>query len=163
MAEENTQEQPPKSSKSMLIIILVVVVNLVIIGVVVGVFVLGKKSDTPAAPAAAAAAAISPAAGPGVLMPMDNFVVNVRGEEGGKYLKASIVVEMKQEGAADVFSKWEKLLRNEVLVYLASVDVEETYTAKQKRAIEMKIKDILNERMGTNLLSGVYFTEFVTQ
>ena len=162
MAEENIQEQPAKSSKTMLIVILVVVVNLVIVGVVVGVFVMGKKGDTPEA-AAAAPAAVGPTAGPGTLMPMDNFVVNVHSEEGGKYLKASIVVEMKVEGAADVFAKWERLLRNEVLVYLSGLEVEDTHTAKQKRAIQEKIKDILNRRIGTDLVSGVYFTEFVTQ
>lgn len=160
MAEENIQEQPPKSSKTMLIVILVVVVNLVIIGVVVF-FVLGKK-DAPAEPAAAAAM-IGPTGGPGMLMPMDNFVVNVRGQDGGKYLKASIVVELKSEGAVDAFNKWDKLLRNEVLVYLSSVEVEDTYTAKQKRVIEEKIKDIINDRIGTDLVTGAYFTEFVTQ
>ena len=162
MAEENTQEVAPKSSKTMLIVILVVVVNLIIAGVVIVVFVMGGK-DSEAAKSEASAAAVAPTNGPGTLLPMENFVVNIKGEEGGKYLKASIVLEMKGETAADMFAKWEKLLRNEVLVYLSSLDVEETRSVKQKRAIETKLKEILNGRIGSNEILGVYFTEFVTQ
>ena len=162
MAEENTQEIAPKKSKTMLIVIIVVVLNLVIAGVVVVVFVMGGEEKA-AATAPSPSAIAAPTNGPGTLLPMENFVVNVKGEEGGKYLKASIVLEMKAENAADLFGKWEKILRNEVLVYLSSLDVEETRTVKQKRTIEGKLKDILNQRIGIEAVSGVYFTEFVTQ
>jgi flagellar protein FliL len=168
MADENAQEAAPKKSKTMLIVILVVVVNVVIIGAVAAVFLLGGKEEpkAEAEAAAAAAAAATPAApggGPGLLMPMDNFVVNIQSEEGGRYLKASLIVELKAENMGEAFAKWEKLLRNEVLVYLSGVDVEDTRSAKQKRKIEGKLKKILNDRIGTEMITGVYFTEFVTQ
>ena len=74
-----------------------------------------------------------------------------------------MVVELSNELLTDSFSKWQRLLRNEVLVYLSSLDVEQTRTVKQKRQIEGRLKAIINKRVGTELASGVYFTEFVTQ
>lgn len=164
MADDNAQEAAPKKSKTMLIVILVVV-NVVIIGVVAAVFLMGGKEDAKPEGEAAAAEAVpaAPGSGPGPLMPMDNFVVNVQGEEGGRYLKASLAVELKAETMGEAFGKWEKLLRNEVLVYLSGLEVADTRSAKQKRNIEKKLKKVLNDRVGTEMIAGVYFTEFVTQ
>ena len=164
MAEENEFEETQKKSKTMLIIIIAIVVNVAIVAVVI-VVLSGKGGDSKPDPKAAAATPNVPAPGqgPGPLVEMDNFVVNVQSEEGAKYLKAGLVVELTHETMNDPFGKWDRLLRNEVLIYLSSLDVEQTRTVKQKRNIEGRLKAIINKRIGTEMVSGVYFTEFVTQ
>ncbi len=172
MAEEKIEDQLPKKSKTPLIIAIAVIVNLIIVGVVMFGKGGGKKGSKAEGEEGASAEAEHEGEGesekgrgkaPGPLMPMDNFIVNVRSDEGGRYLKASIVVELKKDGYKETFSKWEKLLRNEILVYLSGVDAKDTETVKQKRNMEGKIKEILNKRVGKEMVSGVYFTEFVTQ
>jgi flagellar FliL protein len=167
MAEENELDQPQKKSKTMLIVIIVVVVNLVIGGVVVVVMMSGGGEK--AAPAATGGGEdVSPVPrmagdGPGPLIQMDNFVVNIQSDEGSKYLKAAIVVELAGPEAQDAFKPWEQLVRNEVLVFLSSLEVAETITVKQKRLVEKRLRGIINKRIGADAVAGVYFTEFVTQ
>lgn len=161
MAEENEQEQP-KKSKTMLIVIIVIVLNMIIGGVVV-VVLMGSNSSGEAAPAAAPKATRAIGAGPGPIIQQDNFVVNIQSDEGAKYLKAALAIELVDPSVQEEFNKWDKLVRNEILIYLSSLEVAETITAKQKRIIENRMKDILNKRIGAEIVSGVYFTEFVTQ
>jgi flagellar protein FliL len=168
MAEENTEEQVPKKSKTPLIIAIAVVVNLIIVGVVMF-SKNGKKAPKGEGESEGSAEEESGDEEkghekiPGPVMAMDNFIVNVRSDEGGKYLKASIVVELKKEIYKEAFEKWEKLLRNEILIYLGGLNAKDTESVKQKRGMESKIKDILNKRIGKEMITGVYFTEFVTQ
>ena len=171
MAEENEQGQPQKKSKTMLIVIIVVVVNLVIGGAVVAVMMSGGN-EKPAAPASGggggggdddAPMARMSGEGPGPLVQMENFVVNIQSDEGAKYLKAAIVVELAGTDAQESFKQWEQLIRNEVLVFLSSLEVAETITVKQKRLIEKRLRGIINKRIGADIVVGVYFTEFVTQ
>ena len=159
MAEENNLEQP-KKSKTMLIVIIVVGLNLVIGGVVVFVM-MGSNSGEAAQ--AAAPKAVRSTIGPGPIIQQDNFVVNIQSDEGAKYLKAALAIELADPSVQEEFNKWDKLVRNEILIYLSSLEVAETITAKQKRIIENTMKDIVNKRIGSEIVTGVYFTEFVTQ
>ena len=163
MAEDNELEKTQKKSKTMLIVIIVVVVNLVIGGVVVAVMMSGGEAPAPAAGGGAAPVSRAVGEGPGPLIEMENFVVNIQSEEGSKYLKAAIVVELADASVQEAFSQYEKLVRNEVLVFLSSLEVAETITTKQKRLIETRMKSIINKRIGSDIVVGVYFTEFVTQ
>jgi flagellar FliL protein len=101
--------------------------------------------------------------GPGPLVQMANFVVNIQSDEGAKYLKAAIVVELGNPQALDSFKQWEQIVRNEVLVFLSSLEAAETITVKQKRMVENRLRGIINKRVGAEIVVGVYFTEFVTQ
>jgi flagellar FliL protein len=164
MPEEQEIEEIPKKSKTMLIVIIAIVVNVAIVAVVLIVFVGGGSSGEQAAKKSADAA--HPASlgnSPGPLVEMDNFVVNVNSDEGTKYLKAAVVVELTHETLNEPFEKWKQVIRNEMLVYLSSLEVDETRTIKQKRKIEGHLKGIVNKRVGADMVSGVYFTEFVTQ
>ena len=91
MAEENEFEEPQKKSKTMLIVIIAIVVNVAIVAVVI-VVLTGTGKEAKADPKAEVAApqVAAPGQGPGPLVEMDNFVVNVQSEEGAKYLKAGL-------------------------------------------------------------------------
>jgi flagellar protein FliL len=168
MAEEKELDQSKKKSKTMLIVIIVVVVNLAIGGVVVAVMMSGGGEKAAAAQPAGGGGGAAPVMrasgeGPGPIIEMDNFVVNIQSDEGSKYLKAAIVVELGDSSVQDIFSQWKPLVRNEVLVFLSSLEVAETITVKQKRLVENRLKGIINKRVGSDIVVGVYFTEFVTQ
>ncbi len=162
MADENELEQSPKKSKTMLIVIIVVGLNLAIGGVVVAI-VMSDSGASEAAPKQAAPAVRMPGSGPGPIIQLENFVVNIQSDEGTRYLKAAVAIELTDASVQEAFTQWDKLVRNEVLIYLSSLEIAETITAKQKRVLENDLKGIINKRIGADLVSGVYFTEFVTQ
>ena len=163
MADQNEFEAP-KKSKTMLIVIIVIAVNLAIGGVVIVVMMGGKSGgDVGGQANVPTTVAKAQGDGPGPIIQLENFVVNIQSDEGSKYLKAAIAVELSDPSVQDLFRKWDQVARNEVLIYLSSLEVAETITAKQKRLIEDRLKGILNKRIGANIIVNVYFTEFVTQ
>ncbi|MDJ0761611.1 MAG: flagellar basal body-associated FliL family protein [Myxococcota bacterium] len=164
MAEETQNEdvEQPKKSKTMLIVIIVVGANLAIIGVVLALTLGGSKSaEAEAAPNPQTAAPVQTGLGP--LVKLDSFIVNVASEEGTQYLKASLVIELTGEHVNDLFSKSEMIVRNEVLMYLSSLSVQNTQTVKQKRAIQSRLTKLINKRLEGEIVKGAFFTEFVTQ
>ncbi len=158
MADE-VEEQEPKKSKLPLIII-AVTVNVAIAGVIV-VMLMGS-SGSEAAPAPEAK--VEPAPGIGPLIALDDFIVNVEGENGvQKYLKAALSIELKNDLGQAPFEEAQMLVRNEVLMYLSSLSLEQIKTVKQKKVIQETLKKRINKRLKGDLVAGVYFTEFVTQ
>ncbi len=161
MADEvqEMEEELQKKPKTMLFVIIGVVV-LVVVGVVVVVLMTGGDS---AEAEAAPAEVVDPKGGPGPLVTLSDFVVNIRAEEGTRFLKTKIVVELVSDTVTDRFDKSRMIVRNEVLMYLSSLEEEKTQTVKQKRAIESHLRKTVNKRLKAKLIKGVFFTEFVTQ
>ncbi len=152
--EEELQQKP----KTMLIVIIAVAV-VVVVGVVVVVLTMGGSSEAEAAPQPVA----NPGGGPGPLITLSDFVVNIRAEEGSRFLKTKVVVELVNETVIERFDKSRMLVRNEVLMYLSSLEEDKMQTVKQKRAVETHLKKIINKRLKADLITGVFFTEFVMQ
>ncbi len=163
MADETEGEElAPKKSKTMIIVIVVVAVNLGIVGVVLAV-TLGSGGSAPPNQAGANRPGAGQSAEPGPIVKLNNFVVNVDSDEGRVYLKATIVVELGNDQDMSFFEKSQMLVRNEVLMYLSSLDAQGTRTVKQKKGIQSRLKTLINKRLGAEIITGVYFTEFVTQ
>jgi flagellar protein FliL len=99
----------------------------------------------------------------GPLVDVDGFIVNIPGEDGNHYLKASVAVELESESAKSHFEEKMQVVRNEVLMYLSGLSLGSTRSVKQKRDIEHGLKKLLNARLGDEIVAGAYFTEFVTQ
>ncbi|MCP4679346.1 MAG: flagellar basal body-associated FliL family protein [Deltaproteobacteria bacterium] len=162
MTDESEQEYQPKSSKVVIIVVVVAVVVLAAVGIVLAVTLSSSnakasKSDDKQNPASRSANQ------PGPLVKLDNFIVNIASDEGGKYLKTALVLELGSPDDASSLEKSEMLVRNEVLMYLSSLDVEGTQTVKQKKALQKRLKKLINKRLKRNIVNGVYFTEFVAQ
>jgi flagellar basal body-associated protein FliL len=166
MADENTavaEEQQPKSNK-MLIIIIVAVLNVALIG---GVFFMlaGNKQTESAAPAPAEKHKKRHSAGvaDGPILELPGFVVNLNNEDGPKYLKVKVSLQLDTQEDAEPFEKQKALVRNELLLQLSSLDIETSKTIKGKREIEKRLTEAVNERLDADIVSSVFFTEFVTQ
>ena len=159
MAEEEKEEVKGGGSKKLLII---VVLLLVLGGGGVGAFmVLGGGGDEAAEEEKKPKK--KPAGEVGPIVDLDGFVVNVQGLEGARFLKAKVSVELDAEESVEPFNKSVAIVRNEILLMLSEVDVEQMKKAKEKRKLEKKIVKALNKRLGGETVSGAYFTEFVMQ
>ncbi|MDD5309451.1 MAG: flagellar basal body-associated FliL family protein [Deltaproteobacteria bacterium] len=101
--------------------------------------------------------------GIGPLVNLDGFIVNIPGEDGNHYLKASMSVEATGEEGKALLEEKMQIVRNEVLMYLSGLNVGSTRSVKQKRDMEARLRTLLNRRLGNDVVAGAFFTEFVTQ
>jgi flagellar FliL protein len=109
-----------------------------------------------------AAASEEPAAG-GPLLALDSMVTNMAEPDTDRYLKVSMQLRLTSEGARAEVEAQLVPVRNQILLYLSSLTVEDTSGADNKYAIQKKVKRIANEAMPSSRITQVYFTEFVIQ
>ncbi len=186
MAEEKeeNQEQEEKSEKSsnkmLMIIIIIVLVLIILIGVVAAVLLMGDDEEevtttqTPAAKTAPAPTQTrsysSTTTGEirklneiGPLYPLDTFTVNLKSDNGRRYLKVTMDLELSgQELTAELDNKT-AVIRDKIIRILTSKTLEEVSSRKGKDKLTQQIKDALNAMLVDGQIKGVYFTEFVIQ
>lgn len=185
MTEETKHEEgeaaPAKKSGSMMLIIIIVVLILVIlIGAIVAILMMGgdSKSADAAKPQAVEktekAEGNKKAAGEGsetsrtldkigTLYPLDTFTVNLLSENGSRYLKAQVSLELSGPELAAELDKKKAVIRDKILRLLSSKSLEEVSTLKGKDKLSEQILDILNPMLNDGSINGVYFTDFVIQ
>lgn len=99
----------------------------------------------------------------GPLLALESMVTNMGEPDSDRYLKVSMQVRLTSEAARPEVEAQLVPVRNQILLFLSSLSVEDTVGADNKRAIQRKVKRIANEAMPTSRITEVYFTEFVIQ
>ncbi|MFH1079622.1 MAG: flagellar basal body-associated FliL family protein [Pseudomonadota bacterium] len=99
----------------------------------------------------------------GTLWPMDPFIVNLRENNGERYLKVILQLEVTQPAVVAELDLLKPKLRDSTLDLLGSKSFQELQDLSGKQ----KLRDDLMIRLNSFLTSGkivrVYFTEFVIQ
>lgn len=99
----------------------------------------------------------------GPLLPLESMVTNMADPDSDRYLKVSMQVRISSEAAKAEVESHLVPVRNQILLYLSSLTIEETSGADNKRNIQKQVKRIANEAMPSSRITEVYFTEFVIQ
>lgn len=99
----------------------------------------------------------------GPLMPLESMVTNLADPDSDRYLKVSMQLRITGEGAKAEVEAHLVPVRNQILLYLSSLNIGDTSGADNKRDIQKRVKRIANEAMPTSRITQVYFTEFVIQ
>ncbi len=171
--EEKTPEEggakKKKGGKLKLIIILVVL--LIILGgggfVAYKIFLAPKGDQAADEVKKASAPVISNEIGE--LYPLETFIVNMMDNEGTRYLKVTIQLELQagnEKAAAELKLELDKRipqLRDAILTILASKRYEEVSSAQGKLILKQEILRRVNSLLTKGQISNVYFTEFVSQ
>lgn len=165
MADEDIAEiEGQGKSKKGLIIGIVLAVNVVLI---VGGFLVFSGGSSGEGDASGEQATEkrkkSAKTGTGPIVDLAGFVVNLSSEDGPRYLKVKVSVQLDTPEDLEPFNSSNAVVRNELLLQLSSVDLEAAKTVKGKRKLEKKLANAVNKRLDVELVSAVYFTEFVTQ
>ncbi|RDU68867.1 flagellar basal body-associated FliL family protein [Helicobacter brantae] len=174
MSEEEVKEEKKKGNKGLIIAVIGILV-LLIVAVVILVFIfLGGKEQPPAeggesthqapkeAPAHANARSDFAKMGPVFVIP-EPFVVNLMGQSGRRYLKASVALELSApEFQKEVTAKL-VLIKDRISQILASKTFEEISTPKGRDKLKEEILQELNSYMVDGYFKSVLFTEFVIQ
>jgi len=171
MAEEETESTeettaPEKKGNKLIIIIIaaVLVVVLLIVGVVVAMLLGGdeeQQSSSKSTKEKPAKMMDSMEVGP--MFPLDNFTVNLLSDNGRRYLKVQMNLELDGEELAAELESKTAVVRDVVIRLLSSKTLEEISTAKGKEKLKEQIVNQLNLRLRDGNVVHVYFTEFVVQ
>lgn len=171
MAEETQEKKPKKSGNLMLIIIVGVLVLLLVVGGLVAFLLLG--SDEPQVQSQPMQQQtdkqqkqqqrVTDYVNIGIMLPLDQFIVNLLSENGGRFLKTSMNLELNSETLIPEIDKKKPLIRDIIIRLLSSKTYEEVSTSKGKERLKDEIVGKLNEVLTDGSIRNLYFTDFVVQ
>lgn len=167
MAEEEKAEK--KSSKGLIFILIGVFVVLIIVIAVVAILLLGsseeKVEEVPKPPVNKEKnTGGSDYAKPGPIFPIpDPFVVNLVGQNGKRYAKTSIALEMSSLELQKEITAKLPLIKDTIIRVLSSKTFEDISTPKGKERLKEEITQELNTFMVDGYIRSIFLTEFVIQ
>lgn len=162
--EEPNEEQPaengaPKKKKSFLKWIIIGVVALAVIGG--GAFAamkfLGSSKEKKKEQHAAAKQATA------ALWPMDPFIVNLADNQGDRYLKVVLELEVSDPVCLAELNQIKPKLRDNILDLLTAKTYKDLMDIAGKQRLRDEIGMRLNSFLGGCKVTKVYITEFVIQ
>ncbi|MFC3847856.1 flagellar basal body-associated protein FliL [Helicobacter baculiformis] len=180
MAEE---AGAPKKSKAMLFVVMgAVLVMLILVGVIVILF-MGKNAEPSPTPNAGASKQMRNAQmnenaeggsslmvrssdylSLGPLYPLTGpFVVNLISQNGRRYLKASISLELNDPKLLEEVKVKETAIRDTIIEILSSKSIEEISTLKGKNKLKEEVRSNINSFLIDGFVKNVFFTDFVIQ
>lgn len=164
MAEEESEEQvqPAKKSPMMLIIIGVVALLLIIIIVVV-VLMMGDSGSEqqPTRVEGGVAAGVEASMGP--IAELKQFIVNLQSNDGRRYLKVEMTLELAGKNAGKEVENKIPLIRDVIIQLLSSKRFDEVSTENGKIRLREELKAAVNRYLIDGQVKNIYFTTFVIQ
>ncbi len=186
-ATENAEvavEQKKSGGSNLLLIIIAVMLSLILIGGAVGAYLLLSEDEAVLNDASSAvqaqtavkntATAVQTAATErsqrgtdytniGPMYPLDPFIVNLFSEDGSRYLKTSINLELGMEELATELDAKKPLIRDIIIKALSAKSYEEISTIAGKENLKDEIVANVNGVLKDGKINNVFFTDFVIQ
>lgn len=168
---ENTKETTPESTESkgspLKLILLVVIVLVLGAGGFLGWqwFMKSKindDGDTTDDPKSAAKKNVQE---PGIIYPLESFIVNLmdRAGSGKRYLKITIELEVESEEDNNRIQERETQLKDTIILLLSGQTFKDINSMEGKLYLKQSLLSRINQVMGEGLVRRLYFTEFVVQ
>lgn len=149
-----------------LIFLVVAVLMVLTIGLTAGFFMMWNKlSDlnVQANMAATSADGKVQAAALGPLYSLDTFIVNLADAGRSRYLRVTMDLELAESTAAGELAERLPQVRDSILMILPSKQFEDVASMEGKIALRDEIMAKLNTLFAKNLVTNIFFTEFVVQ
>jgi flagellar FliL protein len=179
--EEKTEDEKKGDSgkKSNLMIIIIVaflVLLLVLGGVVMFIFAGGDdemnnkqnvqteasaNEENPEQPTKSYRSKSSLTVGP--MFELDTFIVNLLSENGRRYLKVKINLELSDEDLTNELNSKMPVIRDIVIRIASSKTLEEISTEKGKEKFKDQVVSEINFNLKDGKIKNVFFTDFVIQ
>ncbi|TSA82117.1 flagellar basal body-associated protein FliL [Helicobacter mehlei] len=100
----------------------------------------------------------------GPLFPLsDPFVVNLISNNGRRYLKTSISLELSDPKLLEEIKAKETAIKDTIIEILSSKSYEEIITLKGKNKLKEEIRSNINSFLIDGFIKNVFFTDFVIQ
>lgn len=98
-----------------------------------------------------------------VFVKIDPLIVNPAGSDGGRYLRASVTLEMFDVEVQEEIDKRLPQIKNQINNTLSSKSITEIQTNEDREILRREILDRLNGIIMSGRITNVYFEEFVYQ
>lgn len=99
----------------------------------------------------------------GPIYELETFIVNLADEGGGRYLRVTMNLELKDKDTVALVQERLSLIRNGVLMLLPSKKYLDIATIEGKTALRAELVEKMNGFLKPDSVANVYFTEFVIQ
>jgi flagellar basal body-associated protein FliL len=114
-------------------------------------------------PKAAAQQKEKPAIKKELTLDMDPFVVNLAGQNPGRYLRASLSLVLREERDRPSVKQSNTRIRDGLIMLLSAKTAERLLASDGKSELRDEIVDQVNAAAGDELVQAVYFREFLIQ
>jgi len=99
-----------------------------------------------------------------VLYNLDSLIVNLADTEARRYLKASIVLGVKDTRTTQALQERRVMLTDKMIVLLSSKTIDQVDGFEKKEDLKREIRDEVNNLVGIrDAVVNVYFTELIIQ
>ena len=152
------------SNKVMIIVVAFLFV--LMLGLSAGLFMIWTKLSTANAAATEVTGEVNPQAGIeslGPIFSLDTFIVNLADEDGKRYLRITMDLELTQDNLAKEMEQHLPQVRDGILMILPTKRFDDIRTVEGKTSLRNEILAKLNSLLGLEGVANIYFTEFVIQ
>ncbi len=177
MAEEKNEEVKPKKSGSKLVIIIIIILLVLILvgGGLAAYFLLtdntqqqmNNNQKMPQTQMSQSKkrniARNSDLMQIGPIYPLDQFIVNLLSENGSRFLKVKMDLELSGAELTTELDKKKPLIRDIVIRTLTSKTFQEVSTGRGKEKLKDELVDRINSVLADGSIRNIFFTEFVVQ
>jgi flagellar protein FliL len=101
--------------------------------------------------------------GASTLVPLAPFIVNLSGDQGQRYLRLMVQVEVRGELSKDELDKHLPEVRNRLIFLLSSKTFADIGNTQGKYDLQAEIIKNINETLDGPFIKKTYFTEFIVQ
>jgi flagellar protein FliL len=122
-----------------------------------------KASGGHGSSAGTKAASGNSGSGASSLVPLAPFIVNLSGDQGQRYLRLVVQVEVRGELSKDELDKHQPEVRNRLIFLLSSKTFADIGSTQGKYDLQAEITKNINETLDGPFIKKTYFTEFIVQ
>ncbi len=163
-ANETTEEKGGGKKK---LIIIIAAALVVILGAGAAVYFLFLKKDPPPAEEAnEQVEMVQPESNTAEIGPMVNieeFIVNIIGEDAAHYVKASLTLELSNEEVIEETNQRMPQIRDAILLLIGNKTFEELQDLQGKKQVKAELKSKINSFLKSGKVKNIYLTDFVVQ
>lgn len=98
------------------------------------------------------------------VLPLNQFVVNLKtGSSRNSYLKATVVLAYMQSDHEVILTKNKDRIRDKIIEILRTKSKEELQEDEGASKLKVEIKESLNSLLGENIITNIYYNDFMIQ
>lgn len=164
MAEKKKGEAQESGKNNNKMLMMVVVAIILAAGVAAAAYFLGTSQSgaTPAPVGSEVSAGTGKNAVIGPMVDIEPFIVNILDDDGTRYLKAAMTLEVEGAGTEEINKRMPQL-RDAVLLVAGNKTYDELRDLQGKLQLRAEMLGRINEILKNTRVKRIYFTEFVVQ
>jgi flagellar FliL protein len=164
MAEKKKGEAQESGKNNNKMLMMVVVAIILAAGVVAAAYFLGtgQSAATPAPVGSEVSSGTGASSIIGPMVDIEPFIVNILDNDGTRYLKAAMTLEVEGSGTEEIDKRMPQL-RDAVLLVAGNKTYDELRDLQGKLQLRAEMLGRINEILRNSRVKRIYFTEFVVQ